>query len=269
MLILMLIGTLLMALPLLAQDDIPDDYGERFDILATYGNALRGEELYNTFQPEANFACSTCHHANSEDQLIGPGLLNVAERALSRVEGQTVGYYLYESIVHPDNFVVDGFSDALMPENWTEIYTTTEIFDIIAYLLTLEASDAETDNDESEMVELDFDAPTELPETADPVRGEELFGMTFQPEASFACSTCHFVDSEAQLIGPGQLNIGTRAETRVDGQNAVAYIYTSIVSPDAYLVDGFSAELMPENWADIYTDEDIFDIIAYMLTLEG
>jgi len=266
-LILILIGTLLMALPLLAQDDVPDGYAERFDILATYGDAVRGEELYNTFQPEASFACSTCHHADREDQLIGPGLLNVAERALSRVEGQPVGYYLYESIVNPDSFVVDSFSDALMPENWTEIYTTTEIFDIIAYMLTLEG-EAEADSETTETLDLGFEIPSELPDSADPVRGEELFA-TFQVEASFACSTCHFVDSEAQLIGPGQLNIATRAENRVDGQNAVAYIYTSIVSPDTYLVDGFSDALMPENWADIYTDDDIFDIIAYMLTLEG
>ena len=37
----------------------------------------------------------------------------------------------------------------------------------------------------------------------------------------------------------------------------------------AYLVEDFDAELMPKNWSEIYTDLEIFDIVAYLLTLEG
>ena len=66
-----------------------------------------------------------------------------------------------------------------------------------------------------------------LPETADAEHGAELF-ETFQPDAGFACSTCHFNDSENRLIGPGLLNIGTRAATRVEGLTDVEYIFTSM-----------------------------------------
>jgi len=104
--------------------------------------------------------------------------------------------------------------------------------------------------------------------SADVTNGELLF-TTFQATAGFACSTCHWVDTENQLIGPGLLNIRTRAEIRVEGQNAVDYVFTSIVNPDAYVVDGFSADLMPENWSEIYSDEQIYDIIAYLWTLNS
>ncbi|MGJ3241268.1 MAG: c-type cytochrome [Anaerolineae bacterium] len=98
----------------------------------------QGEMLFNTFQPAASFACATCHHAASEDRLIGPGLLNIGERASQRIDGVAVIDYLYQSIVEPDAYIVENFPESLMPQNWSEIYTDDEIFDIIAYLLTLQ-----------------------------------------------------------------------------------------------------------------------------------
>ncbi len=116
-------------------------------------------------------------------------------------------------------------------------------------------------------------APTDSPEAAsagepasDAANGEVLFN-TFQPDAGFACATCHRADSEDRLIGPGLLNIGTRAESRVAGQSGLEYIRTSIIDPGAYVVDTFPDGLMPQNWAEIYTEGEINDIIAYLLTL--
>ncbi|MCY3782041.1 MAG: c-type cytochrome [Chloroflexi bacterium] len=103
-----------------------------------------------------------------------------------------------------------------------------------------------------------------------PEKGAILFN-TFQETAGsgYACSNCHLVDSEKANLGPGLLNIRDRALTRVEGQSAAEYIYDSIIDPAAFLVEGFDAELMPKNWSEIYTDLEIFDIVAYVLTLEG
>jgi len=106
-------------------------------IIASH-DAENGEILFQTFQPDAGFACSTCHRSDSEDRLIGPGLLNIGSRAETRVEGQSVLDYIYTSIVSPSEFVVEDFPDGLMPANWAEIYSEDEIYDIVAYLLTLE-----------------------------------------------------------------------------------------------------------------------------------
>lgn len=102
----------------------------------------------------------------------------------------------------------------------------------------------------------------------DPERGQEIFN-TFQTMANFACSNCHLVDSESMLIGPGLLNIGQRAATREDGLSATDYIRQSILEPNAYVVEGYTANLMPQNFADIFTEQDLSDLIAYLMTLRG
>lgn len=102
----------------------------------------------------------------------------------------------------------------------------------------------------------------------DPFNGAMLFG-TFQDAANYACSNCHLTDSEKENLGPGLLNIKDRAATRVEGMTAAEYIYQSIVDSKAYTVEGFDPDLMPQNWAEIYSDLQIFDIVAYLMTLEG
>lgn len=102
------------------------------------GNAANGEVLFNTFQPAASFACATCHLADSEDRLIGPGLLNISVRADTRIEGLSAVEYIRQSITDPSAYIVEGFPDGLMPQNWVEIYNEEEIDDIIAYLMTLQ-----------------------------------------------------------------------------------------------------------------------------------
>lgn len=107
-----------------------------------------------------------------------------------------------------------------------------------------------------------------LVDAADATNGEALFNL-FQPTAGFACATCHLVISEDRLIGPGLRNIGQNAATRVEGQEALDYIYISIVEPSAYVVDTYPDALMPSMWSEIYSEEEIADLIAYLLTLEG
>ena len=97
-----------------------------------------GEVLFNEFYPQTGFACATCHHVAQEGQLIGPTMLNIKDIAGTRVEGEGVERYLYNSIVNPNDYVVEGFVPGVMPQIWGEIMSDTEIYDVIAYLLTLE-----------------------------------------------------------------------------------------------------------------------------------
>jgi mono/diheme cytochrome c family protein len=104
---------------------------------APEGDAANGKVLFETFRNEVSFACATCHHVDSEDRLIGPGLLNVSTRAETRVEGETAQEYIHQSIVEPSAFVVPDYPDGLMPQIYGEIFTEDEINDIVAYLFTL------------------------------------------------------------------------------------------------------------------------------------
>lgn len=130
------------------------------------------------------------------------------------------------------------------------------------------------------------EAPTSVPPTETPVpaagadtgttstvsgdaaHGEELFNK-FEDQVSFACATCHHFDSEERLIGPGLLNVSVRGETRVPGETAAEYIHNSIVNPSAFVVPDYPDQLMPQIYADVFSEQDIQDIIAYLFTLKG
>jgi cytochrome c2 len=97
---------------------------------------------------------------------------------------------------------------------------------------------------------------------ADPARGQQL---TLQN----ACIGCHNLDPNVQMAGPTWANIANTAATRVEGESAEEYLYLSIVHPNDYLVEGYMAGVMLQNYGDTLSDQDIADIMAYLLTLQG
>lgn len=99
--------------------------------------------------------------------------------------------------------------------------------------------------------------PTPAP-TLDPVlaRGKRAFEMN--------CGACHSLAANTDLVGPSLAGIAARGATRVDGLDARAYLYTSIMRPGDYLVDGFQ-NLMPSTLAKSLSGEDIDAIVAYLL----
>lgn len=100
----------------------------------------------------------------------------------------------------------------------------------------------------------------------DSAAGQAIFNQLYT-EVSFACASCHNPLTEDRLIGPGLQHIGVRAATREPGMSAVEYIRTSIINPDQYVVDTYPNNLMPETYADLLTEQQINDLIAYLLTL--
>lgn len=102
--------------------------------------------------------------------------------------------------------------------------------------------------------------------SGDPAAGQELFNQ-YIDEAGFSCANCHLVDSEERLVGPGMLGLGELAETRVDGQDAVEYLHNSIIHPNDYVLETYPENLMPGVYADVLTDEQLDNLVAYLLTL--
>lgn len=128
----------------------------------------------------------------------------------------------------------------------------------------------------------------------DPAAGEILFN-TLRSEVNFACATCHRVDSTEQLIGPGLLGIGAAshdhsAHSGADAteeaampdmqmeitvtpaiqrtlEETIVYLRTAITDPSAYVVPGFPDALMPQTYGEIFTEQEINDLVAYLLTL--
>ncbi|MCL4248887.1 MAG: c-type cytochrome [Anaerolineae bacterium] len=100
----------------------------------------------------------------------------------------------------------------------------------------------------------------------DAARGDAIFhqGVNGSPP----CSSCHLTAAGAYgfSLGPNLAGIGERAATRVAGLDADAYIRQSVLDPRAYLVPGFR-DIMYPDFAAHFDDQDITDLIAYLLSL--
>ena len=81
------------------------------------------------------------------------------------------------------------------------------------------------------------------------------------------CSACHMTTSDVVLVGPSLVGLVERAENKVQGLNAREYIHQSIVEPGAYVNEGFQ-NLMPDNFEDLLSEEDMDALIAYLMTLD-
>lgn len=85
----------------------------------------------------------------------------------------------------------------------------------------------------------------------------------------YGCLACHAVDATA-LVGPGWGGLFGASEALTDGSNAVvdaAYLAESIRDPDAQVVAGYQAGIMPA-YANVLSDEEVDAIVAYIRTLE-
>jgi mono/diheme cytochrome c family protein len=105
------------------------------------------------------------------------------------------------------------------------------------------------------------DAVATAIQTGDPANGETLSLVN-------GCIGCHALDPAAQMTGPTWYNMGDTAVTRGDAGPA-AYLHNSIVAPNAYVVNDYPQGVMPATYADTISEEDLGDIVAYLLTLHG
>src|SRR5689334_22797627 len=98
----------------------------------------------------------------------------------------------------------------------------------------------------------------------DAKKGEDVFntGSTSQ----VPCVTCHSLDGTA-LVGPSLQGIATHAAERQEGVSAEEYIRQSIIQPSAYVVPGYS-DAMYKNYAQRLSEDDINNLIAFLLTQE-
>ncbi len=81
------------------------------------------------------------------------------------------------------------------------------------------------------------------------------------------CGACHSLLPDTTLVGPSLAGIAQRGATRVDGLDARAYLYTSIMRPGDFLVAGFD-NLMPSTLAKTLSGEEIDAVVAYLLAQE-
>ena len=213
--------------------------------------------------------CSGCHGTRGEGI---PGLcppLNNRAFFTSRLTevgwSGTLEDYIIATVssgrltsTRPDQYV--GGGHPAMPA-WSDRYggplRDDQIRDLARYILNWRATAME----EVELVDISASV-----ESDDPlVRGESLFRQN-------GCGGCHALGSiGAGVVGPNLNQIGTVAAERVSGMTAEEYVLQSIIKPNTFIVPecpgGPCAEnVMPQNFADLLSDEQLNDLVIFLLS---
>jgi hypothetical protein len=82
--------------------------------------------------------CFTCHTVGKSGALRFPDLDGIGSRAATRIAGLDALHYLAQSIYHPDEFIVEGFTRGMPQINKPPIgLTDQEILAVIAFLQSL------------------------------------------------------------------------------------------------------------------------------------
>lgn len=156
-----------------------------------------GEEIFN-----GKGLCSTCHTIGQSGALRFPDLAGIGSRAANRIEGMSGLEYLYQSLVDPDVYVVEGFNPGMPVINRPPVdLTEEEMKTVLAYLQSLGGTVT---------VSMDTDLTGAGGETeaagrveAGAAGGGGLFDR-------FECTSCHYVDQPGRLKAPSLYDVGSR-----------------------------------------------------------
>jgi ferredoxin/cytochrome c551/c552 len=103
--------------------------------------------------------------------------------------------------------------------------------------------------------------------SADPVAGRRLFnGDTLG--ANTGCRVCHSLEPDVRLVGPSLAGVAARAGQQAPDLTAAEYLRQSILEPNAHVVEGFPANQMPPTYAETLTDQQVSDLVGFLLTLQ-
>ena len=105
---------------------------------------------------------------------------------------------------------------------------------------------------------------TEMEIVGSPATGELLY------DAEFGCTDCHRNGASA----PDTVGTATRVRNerltmpQFAGYTVEQYLVESITRPGDYVVDGYSSGLMPANFGARMTDQQLADIVSFIMTQE-
>ena len=117
----------------------------------------------------------------------------------------------------------------------------------------------ETDSIPAETDSIPAETEVAVTESA-PLEGSAIF-------RSYDCIICHVLDDAGGfgVVGPSMEGIGDTASTRDPDVDARAYLLKSIVNPDAFIVAGYSAGIMPANFEERISPEELEVLVDYLL----
>lgn len=207
-----------------------------------------GEDLF-----DGAGGCTACHGTGTRapNLVTGEGGEGpIGARCGERVEGQDCKSYLYESMVDPNVYVVEGYNP-IMPDMRRSL-SDVQIWSLIAYLqslggeVTVTTDDIETDETGAEGA-----APA----------GAGVEAEATEPRAlldELGCLACHTMGDEGQEVGPPFDGLGARSSPE--------RIRRSILDPDSEIAAGYEsfAGVMPKNFGERMTARQLETIVDFL-----
>lgn len=110
----------------------------------------------------------------------------------------------------------------------------------------------------------------------DPERGERLYRQqTIGSTGAPGCVACHSLEPGEIRVGPSHAGLATRAGQIVasgayagEATTAAEYLRESILDPNVHVVEGFDPGVMYQKYNEVLSDQDVDDLVAFLLTLE-
>jgi mono/diheme cytochrome c family protein len=107
----------------------------------------------------------------------------------------------------------------------------------------------------------------------DTQRGRALFSQASIRNAS-GCVQCHSLARYKVIVGPSLWGVDTRAERiirasdyRGTATTAEQFLRESLTRPDTYVETGSAHGVMPD-WLTVLDEQQIQDLVAYLMTLK-
>lgn len=214
-------------------------------------------------------ACTGCHGIQGQGIPGVAPALNSAAFFTTRLDevswaGSLRDYI--QSTVAAGRPVGSGQYSAVMP-TWGNEYggplRPDQVYDVASFILNWETTAVAS----GEGAVAAQPTPTPLPEGASPV---EIGRAVYEAQA---CAGCHGEPGGAGIIGPNLGGIASRAGSEVPGLSAEEYIHQSIVEPNAFIVaecptGPCPSNVMPQNFGDKLSDQELNGLVQYLLTLE-
>jgi nitric oxide reductase subunit C len=214
------------------------------------------------------YNCENCHTLMGEGAYFAPDLTHIVS--------QRGGPYLKQFLDDPSRFYSEEEHGRLMPRLGL---SASEIEDVIAFLDWV--GQVDMNGWPPRPIHVQGASVRGIPGVSPPQGGGDLASSRgkalFNEQA--ACASCHAVEPGRRLVGPSLAGAATTAEGRLKepaykGQARTAgdYLRESIITPDAYLVEGAAysgggKSLMPPHYAQMLEPSQVEDLVAYLLTL--
>lgn len=234
----------------------------------TFSGEVSAEELTSTGEDLFTGAggCTACHGLGERapelrEDFEGAGPIGV--RCEERVEGMSCKEYLYESLVEPEAYMVDGFAPIMPPAD--RVLTSNQIWAIIAYLqsvggeVTVTAEDIQGGGEGSPPpADRQGDAAAEEGSAAETEGSSEAPAEVMALMQQNACMGCHTLGDQGMEVGPSFDGIGSR--------RSAEYIRRSIVEPSADVPEGYEAVAgsMPPNFGEVLSDAELDAIVEFL-----